>query len=74
MSHTPYILFPDVAVGRTLAQLRIASGMTKGKMAQLLNVNPDTITRYESDPSTISLQQATRFCDELNIEITVRYR
>lgn len=74
MNYQPYILLPDVPVGHTLAQLRTATGMTKGKMAQLLDVNADTITRYEKDPSTISLEQAIRYCDQLNIELSVRYR
>lgn len=72
--YQPYILYPDVPVGRTLAQLRTASNVTKGKMAQLLDVNPDTIARYERDPSTISLEQAIAYCDHLNIELMVRYR
>ena len=74
MSYKPYTLQPEDGVGYTLTQLRVAAGITKGKMAQVLNVHPDTITRYESHTSTISLSQAVKYCDFLDIEISVRYR
>lgn len=72
--YRPYVLQKGDSVGRILDQLRTASGMTKGSMAHKLNVHPDTIARYEGDISTISLVQAINYCDQLNIEITVRYR
>ena len=74
MEYKPYVLYPDRPVGYTLKQLRIAAGWSQGRMAAKLDKHPDTIARYERDPSTIPLETAIRYCDELGINLCVIYR
>jgi len=68
------VLYSDAPIGPVLGQLRLAQGMTKGKMAQLLDVHPDTVSRYEDDPSTISLEMAVKYCEQLTIHLSLCYR
>lgn len=69
-----YALSPGENVGPALATLRIAAGVTKGRMAQVLNCHADTVSRYESTPSTITLERAVAYCHYLNIDVALFIR
>lgn len=72
--YQPYILYPDTNVGHTLKQLRLAAGVTAGRMAQVLDCDKNTITRWERAESPIKLQTAVEYLDYLGIEMSVRYK
>lgn len=72
--HEPYILYADANVGHTLKQLRTAAGVTAGRMAQVMDCDKNTITRWEGERSPIKLQKAAEYLDFLGIELSVRYR
>lgn len=72
--YQPYVLYNDANVGYTLKQLRLAAGVTAGRMAQVMDCDKNTITRWESERSPIKLQKAVEYLDYLGIEMSVRYR
>lgn len=74
MTRSVYILDLSTPQGPVLAQLRIAASVTKGKMAQVLDVHPDTVSRYESPTSTIPLTKALEYLNHLGVECALTYR
>lgn len=73
LKYKPYVLHISQPPGPILAQLRIAKQVRKKEMARHLDCNPDTITRYENNPSTIPLETAMRYCAYLGIELSVNF-
>lgn len=72
--YQPYVLFPDTDVGHTLKQLRTAANVTAGRMAQVMDCDKNTITRWEGKDSPIKLSKAVEYLDYLGIDVSVRYR
>lgn len=59
----------DTSIGKKIAELRKAQGMTQDELAEALNVSPQAVSKWENDLSCPDISLLPKLADLFNVSI-----